>query len=190
MRGLELAFELHRSQARKTASDEPPGPSYLGHLLGVSAIVIDAGGSEDQAIAALLHDAAEDQGGEPVLERIEAKFGPVVRRIVAECSDTFEQPKPPWRARKEAYLAHLGEASQETLLVSLADKLYNARSIVVDLRRSGSDVWRRFNRDADPVWYYASLAEIFERLSPGPLADELGQVVTELRELAEALEKG
>lgn len=186
MRGLELAFELHRGQARKTADDEPVGVSYLGHLLGVAAIVIDAGGSEDQAIAALLHDAAEDQGGEAVLERIDREFGSTVRRIVAECSDTFEQPKPPWRERKETYLAHLGEVSPETLLVSLADKLYNARSIVIDLRASGSEVWRRFNPDADPIWYYACLAEIFGRLIPGPLVTELEREVGEMKRLAEA----
>jgi (p)ppGpp synthase/HD superfamily hydrolase len=184
LHGLQLAFELHQGQARKTAPDEPPGVSYLGHLLGVAGIVIDAEGSEDQAIAALLHDAAEDQGGEVVLERIETEFGETVRRIVAECSDTFEQPKPPWRQRKEAYLAHLDEVSAETVLVSLADKLYNVRSIVLDLRESGEDVWRRFNADADPLWYYESLASIFGRLRPGTLADELAREVDELRRLA------
>lgn len=183
--GLELAFELHRGQARKTADDEPAGVSYLGHLLGVAAIVIDAGGSEDQAVAALLHDAAEDQGGTHVLGQIESRFGDSVGRIVAECSDTFEQPKPPWRERKERYLAQLEDASAETLLVSLADKLYNARAIVIDLRSSGSDLWRRFNADADPLWYYGALAETFERLRPGPLAEELSREVTEMRRLTE-----
>ena len=184
LRGLQLTYELHHDQARKSAPDEPAGASYLGHLLGVAGIVIDAGGSEDQAIAALLHDAAEDQGGEEVLERIRSEFGDTVERIVRECSDTFEQPKPPWRQRKESYLGHLEEVSSETLLVSLADKVYNVRSIVLDLRESGADVWRRFHEDADPVWYYESLAEIFARLRPGTLSDELTREVAELEGLA------
>ncbi len=92
---VELTIELHSDQARKTAADEPDGPSYLGHLLGVAALVIDAGGSEDEAIAALLHDAVEDQGGGPTLERIRSGFGAEVARIVEECSDSFGDPKPP-----------------------------------------------------------------------------------------------
>ena len=97
---LKYAVELHASQRRK-GSDTP----YIGHLLGVCGLVIEDGGSEDEAIAALLHDAAEDQGGEATLEEIEELFGPEVRRIVASCSDTFEMPKPPWRERKEDYVA-------------------------------------------------------------------------------------
>lgn len=178
---LEFAFELHRDQARKTAPDEPRGPAYVGHLLGVAAIVIDAGGSEDQAIAALLHDAAEDQGGSAILDRISDGFGENVALIVRECSDALVTPKPPWRERKQRYLEHLEDASLEALLVSLADKIYNVRSILLDHRAIGEKVWERFNPDADVRWYYVSLASEFRRLlGATPLVTELEGLVDRL----------
>ena len=119
---LGYAAEKHATQTRK-AGEVP----YLGHLLSVAGLVIEADGTETQAIAALLHDAAEDQGGERTLAEIGQKFGADVASIVAECSDTFEAPKPPWRGRKERYIQHLREASDDAVLVSLADKLDNAR---------------------------------------------------------------
>jgi (p)ppGpp synthase/HD superfamily hydrolase len=177
---LEYASRKHATQTRK-ASEVP----YLGHLLSVAGLVIEADGTETQAIAALLHDAAEDQGGELTLTEIEQKFGPGVASIVAECSDTFETPKPPWRERKERYIDHLRGASDDAVLVSLADKLDNARAILRDFRALGSQVWQRFSVQ-DPqlhLWYYRSLLEVFDQRSQS-------WMVGELRDVIDALEQG
>ena len=173
---LAYAFHVHGGQTRK-GSETP----YVGHLLGVCALVIEDGGDEDEAIAALLHDAAEDAGGRERLEDIRARFGDRVADVVAQCSDTFETPKPPWRERKEAYLAHLGAASAEALRVGLADKVYNAGAVLRDYRELGEQLWSRFNagRD-DSLWYYRALADTYARLKPGPLAAELERLVSEL----------
>jgi (p)ppGpp synthase/HD superfamily hydrolase len=180
-RALVLAFDLHRGQVRKGSTGIP----YIGHLLGVTSIVIEDGGDEDEAIAALLHDGPEDQGGEPTLDRIRAEFGDRVADIVEGCSDTLEDPKPPWRERKEAYLAHLEEAPPEVLRVSLADKLHNARSILSDYREVGEELWSRFNGTREEsLWYYRSLSEIFARRCSGPLVEELETTVTEIEALA------
>jgi GTP pyrophosphokinase len=180
-RALDLAFELHRGQTRKGSA-----VPYFGHLLGVTSIVIESGGSEDEAIAALLHDAVEDQGGYATLERIRAEFGQQVATIVEELSDSFGDPKPPWRERKQGYLEHLEDASQASLLVSLADKLHNMRTILVDYREVGEQLWSRFNAGRDEVlWYYRSLAAAFARLRAGALATELGAAVAELERLIE-----
>lgn len=176
---LGFAAELHRTQTRK-ASQVP----YVGHLLSVAGLVIESDGTETEVIAALLHDAAEDQGGDATLAQIEERFGPDVATIVEECSDTVVTPKPPWRERKQAYLTHLEKASDSTLLVSMADKLDNARAILRDLRRYGPKVWQRFNTD-DPhqhLWYYRSLLEIYRRRSDSWLVDELSRVVETLAE--------
>jgi (p)ppGpp synthase/HD superfamily hydrolase len=176
---LGYAAELHRSQTRK-ASDVP----YVGHLLSVAGLVIEADGDETTAIAALLHDAAEDQGGEATLAEIEERFGSEVASIVEECSDTVVTPKPPWRQRKENYIAHLDKVSDRTILVSLADKLDNARAILRDLRRYGPRVWQRFNTD-DPhehLWYYRSLLDVYRRRTDTWLVDELERVVRTLEE--------
>jgi len=147
---------------------------YVAHLLGVTALVIEDGGDEDQAIAALLHDAVEDQGGMTTLEEIRSLFGYRVADIVAGCTDSFQTPKPPWKIRKEGYLSHLSEATEDVRLVSLADKLHNARSILHDLKKDGGSVWKRFNGGKEgTLWYYNSLLNIFE-LNPGsPMIDEL-----------------
>jgi GTP pyrophosphokinase len=180
-RALGLAFELHRGQSRKGS-----GVPYFGHLLGVASIVIETGGSEDEAIAALLHDAAEDQGGHATVERIRVEFGDPVATVVEECSDSFGEPKPPWRERKQAYLEGLERASEAALAVSLADKLHNMRTIVVDYRAVGERLWDRFNASREDVlWYYRSLAAAFARLRPGPLATELTGAVAELERLVE-----
>lgn len=126
---LALTFELHQRQERKGS-----GVPYVAHVLGVSSLVLEHGGDEDEAIAALLHDAVEDQGGAATLARIAAGFGARVADIVRGCSDSMGEPKPPWRERKEHYLAHLGSASTSVRLVSSCDKLYNARTILADLR--------------------------------------------------------
>jgi (p)ppGpp synthase/HD superfamily hydrolase len=177
---LKYAAELHRTQTRK-AGDIP----YLGHLLSVAGLVIEADGSQTQAIAALLHDAAEDQGGEATLAEIEQRFGPDVAKIVRECSDTFEDPKPPWQERKERYIAHLDDASDDTILVSLADKLDNARAILRDFREHGDDLWQRFSVDNPQkhLWYYRSLLAVYERRNSTWLVDELRRVVGTLEEL-------
>ena len=181
-RALLLGVELHASQPRK--GNTLP---YLGHVLGVASLVIDDGGSEDEIIAALLHDGPEDQGGETTLERIRAEFGDGVAGIVAECSDTFEDPKPPWRERKEAYLKHLETASDGALRVSLADKLHNARAILADYRVLGEDLWHRFAGKRDgTIWYYAALSATFARRRPGAMAEELARTVSEIKRLAGA----
>ena len=174
---LTYAADLHRNQTRK-GGDIP----YVGHLLSVASLVIEAGGSQAQAIAALLHDAAEDQGGEQTLAEIGRKFGPEVAGIVAQCSDTFEKPKPPWQQRKERYVAHLGEASEDTILVSLADKLDNARAILRDYRERGDELWQRFSvKDPEKhLWYYTSLLKVYEKRNKTWLVAELGRVLKEL----------
>ena len=141
---LAYASDLHRTQERKGS-----GIPYVGHLLSVASLVIEGGGTEDQAIAGLLHDAVEDQGGAPTLAVIRERFGDGVARIVEQCSDTDEVPKPPWKQRKQQYVDHLVYASKETILVSLADKLDNARAILRDYRTDGPALWDRFSQN-DP----------------------------------------
>lgn len=176
---LGYATALHNTQTRK-ASEVP----YVGHLLSVAGLVIEADGTEIEAIAGLLHDAAEDQGGDATLAEIEERFGPEVAVIVAECSDTVVTPKPPWRQRKENYIRHLDKASDSTIRVSMADKLDNARAILRDLRREGPQVWQRFTTEdpQDHLWYYQSLLEIYRRRSKSWLVDELARVVHTLED--------
>jgi (p)ppGpp synthase/HD superfamily hydrolase len=176
---LGYAAEKHATQTRK-AGEVP----YLGHLLSVAGLVIEADGTETQAIAALLHDAAEDQGGERTLAEIDQKFGADVASIVAECSDTFEAPKPPWRGRKERYIQHLREASDDAVLVSLADKLDNARAILRDFRAHGNEVWQRFSVQ-DPqlhLWYYRSLLEVYSQRAHNWMVGELHDVIDALEQ--------
>lgn len=176
---LDYALELHGDQQRK-GSDTP----YVAHLLAVASLVLEDGGDEEQAIAALLHDAPEDQGGRETLEAIRQRFGDRVADIVHGCTDTYETPKPPWRQRKEDYLEHLKIAPVEVRRVSLADKLHNARSILTDLLRSGEDVWERFNGGKDgTLWYYRSLLVVFRSRSDSPLVTELGWVLQRIESL-------
>ena len=181
-RALQLANHLHRQQRRKGT-----GTPYVGHLLAVSSLVLECGGDEDAAIAALLHDAVEDQGGPATLALISDEFGPRVAELVAACSDSDTIPKPPWRERKEAYLAHLEHADDATRLISCADKVHNSRCIVRDLLELGEELWPRFKgggRDGS-LWYYRSMADIFLRLGPHRLAVELDELVTRMERLAE-----
>jgi len=178
-RALLLAFELHRSQRRK-GSDIP----YYAHLLEVTAIVLEDGGDEDQAIAALLHDAVEDQGGLPTLNRIRSEFGERVAGIVEGCSDSTSVFKPPWRFRKEEYLRKLPSHPPEVLLVSLADKVHNARTIFVALQRQGDGVWERFNGGkAGTIWYYRALTQAYEGLVDPFRLDELKRLVGEIEKI-------
>jgi (p)ppGpp synthase/HD superfamily hydrolase len=176
---MAYAAEKHATQTRK-GSDIP----YLGHLLSVAGLVIDADGTETEAIAALLHDAAEDQGGEETLAQIREKFGDEVAEIVRECSDTFETPKPPWRERKENYIRHLLKASDGAILVSLADKLHNGRAILRDYRDVGDQLWTRFNVK-DPqqhLWYYRSLLDVYAQRINNWMVDELREVIDALEQ--------
>ncbi len=163
---FDLAVRLHDGQLRKGTSIP-----YIAHLMAVAALVQEHGGSEEQAIAALLHDGPEDQGGEPTLALIEERFGETVGRIVAECSDTFETPKPPWRERKENYIRHVETASEETILVSLADKTHNLGSILADHAEIGEAIWERFSGRKDGTrWYYEALLEVYRRRVSGQAA--------------------
>ncbi|MDO8346368.1 MAG: HD domain-containing protein [Rugosibacter sp.] len=177
---LILAHELHAGQVRKGTAIP-----YVSHVLAVAGIVLDYGGDEDEAIAALLHDAVEDCGGAPVLADIRRLFGDRVAGIVAACSDTDQIPKPPWQARKEAYLDHLRDASASVRLVSAADKLHNARAILADYREIGESLWGRFNATrAQTLWYYRALVETFEAHGCTPLVSELARTVRDIEHLA------
>jgi len=171
---LPYASRLHRDQVRKGTSTP-----YITHLLAVASIVGENGGTEDEVVAALLHDAPEDQGGEARLEEIRARFGDRVAEIVDGCTDTYETPKPPWRERKERYLAHLAYASGSVRLVSSADKLHNARAVLSDYRLLGEDLWTRFNGGKEgTLWYYRAIVGTLR--GDGPIVEELDRVVTEL----------
>ncbi len=180
---VAYAAKKHHRQTRK-GGDIP----YIGHLLSVAGLVIEAGGTETQAIAALLHDAAEDQGGKETLAEIREHFGADVERIVEECSDTLEDPKPPWRERKTTYIERLNDASNDTILVSLADKVDNARAILRDFRGSGSELWQRFSvtDPNDHLWYYRSLLDVYQHRTDSWLVDELRRTLDALEELVNA----
>lgn len=189
---LQLANELHREQTRKGT----PVP-YMAHLMAVAGIVLEANAYhrfdniEDVAIGALLHDAIEDQGHRISLEEIRERFGDKVHEIVRDCSDAIieeeHQEKPPWRERKEAYINRIKDKSRETLLVSCADKLHNARSILFDYERIGDRIWDRFNPDKEEtLWYYESLCEAFgEAWGENPLLSEFKILVGRMKAFIE-----
>jgi (p)ppGpp synthase/HD superfamily hydrolase len=189
---LVWAAELHATQYRTDTS-----VPYLAHLLATCALVLEHGGDEDQAIAALLHDAVEDQGGAPRLAEIGDRFGARVARIVEACSDRVLAPgevAPEWRERKEAYLVQLRSEPPEVLLVTACDKLNNASVIVRDLGRIGRDVWGRFTAGREgQLWYYASLVAAFEGRGdalPSALGAELRDTVERMHEADAAAEAG
>lgn len=179
---LTFAATLHREQIRK--GTQIP---YISHLLAVSSLVLEAGGNEDLAIAGLLHDSLEDQGEQVSYEGLVDRYGPRVAEIVRACSDDEPPPgqeKRPWRRRKQDYVAHLGQADADVLMVSRADKLHNARSILMDARSGGAEFWKRFNAPkTDQLWYYTQLSEAFCRRLPGPQSDELARVVAAMIDL-------
>ena len=176
---VSLAFDIHAGQVRKGA--ETP---YIGHLLGVASLVLEHGGDEEQAVAAILHDAIEDCGIEQE-GVIAGRFGARVAAIVRGCTDADSIPKPPWRQRKQDYLDSLSSKTRDILLVSCADKLHNARAILTDFHTHGRDGFDRFTGGTDgTLWYYASLAEEFERLLPGALSRELADTVRRLDRVA------
>jgi GTP pyrophosphokinase len=177
---LIYATRLHAAQVRKATA-----VPYVAHLLGVAAIVLENGGDEDEAIAALLHDAVEDQGGAATRDEIRRRFGERATAIVDGCTDTDVTPKPPWRARKEAYIAHVRHADRSVRLVSAADKLYNVRSLARDYRQLGEELWARFNGGRDgTLWYYRGLVDAFRAAGSTPLVEELARTVDELESLA------
>lgn len=177
---LQLAWRLHARQVRKGTTIP-----YVSHLIAVSGIALEHGANEDEAIAALLHDAVEDAGGLPTLDMIRARFGGTVADIVDGCTDAYVEPKPPWRARKEAYLAHLASGSPSVRLVSASDKLHNARTILADLRVHGPALWVRFTAGRDgSLWYYRALVQAFEAHGRTPLVGELDRTVQEIEAVA------
>ena len=180
IQALTYAARLHARQFRKR-TQRP----YIGHLLSVTSIVIEYGGDEEMAIAALLHDAVEDQGGRPRLREIRKKFGQRVAHIVDGCTDSYAQPKPPWMQRKRAYVQRVAAESPEVRLVSAADKLSNARETLYEFRIHGDVVFDRFaGKKAGTLWYYRALVTEFGKAGSHPLVDELDRIVTELESLA------
>lgn len=181
---LTYACRAHSDQLRKGTKTP-----YVAHLLAVASLALECGASENEAIAALLHDAVEDAGGKPRLEDIRREFGDEVATIVAGCTDADVIPKPPWQARKEAYIARLLGESGSVLLVSACDKLHNARSILTDLREDGSLTWSKFKGGkAGTLWYYQSLLEKYRARGdlPKRLVRELERTLDEIATLAAA----
>ena len=177
---VEYAFYLHAGQKRKGTKIP-----YISHLMGVSSLVLEHGGTEDEAIAALLHDAVEDQGGKDTWKAISALFGSKVATIVKGCTDSTITPKPEWKPRKKKYIKHLRQTKNESIrLVSAADKLHNARAILADYRQLKEKLWKRFNVGKDDqLWYYGELVRVFKAKGPRALAVELHATVSELENL-------
>ncbi len=182
---LVYAARLHAGQRRK-GSDTP----YISHLLAVTAIALDHGASENEAIAALLHDAVEDQGGQETLEEIRRRFGDQVARIVAACSDTDASPKPPWRERKEAFVRRLRTEPYSVRLVVAADKLHNVRDVLSSYRVQGEDLWSHFNGRRDgTLWYYRAVVDaLVGAAKPGEnrlqaIIDEIDRTLAALQQL-------
>jgi (p)ppGpp synthase/HD superfamily hydrolase len=177
---VNYAVRLHANQLRK-ATEIP----YVSHLFGVAGLAMEYGATEDEAIAALLHDAVEDQGGKPTLENIRSRFGENVASIVEGCTDTDKQPKPPWRERKEAYIEHARHANPSVCIVSACDKLHNTRCILSDVRFEGDAAFRKFTGGKEgTLWYYRSMVDAFRGKLPRRLADELERAVSALERLS------
>jgi len=183
-RAFQFAAEKHAGQTRK-ASTIP----YIAHLMGVASLVLEAGGDEDLAIAALLHDVVEDCGGAPMLKEVRRRFGSRVAEVVDGCTDAYEVPKPAWLERKESYIRRLKKESADTRLVSAADKLNNVRSILSDYRAVGESVWSRFNGGREgTLWYYRTLRDEFLRDKPNCVTRDLELAVNELELLTGSFE--
>lgn len=175
-----FAIELHANQVRK-GKNIP----YIAHIFSVTALVLEMGGNEEECIAALLHDAVEDQGGYETLNVIQTKFGEHVANIVSACTDSFTTPKPPWTERKRKYIEHLQDIGEDVFKVVLADKIHNARTILLDLRAEGDQVWERFNGGKEgTLWYYNQLREILCQKANNKFTDEFARLVTEINKHA------
>ena len=173
---LIYATQLHANQTRKV--DKIP---YISHLMSVSALILEAGGSEDEAIAGLLHDAVEDQGGKATREEIREKFGETVVEIVDGCTETDITPKPPWKQRKIDYIENIRNGSDSVKLVSLADKLHNARSLLIGYRNKGDKLWDYFSGSKeDKLWFYGELLEIYQQGNINFMTVELERILQEL----------
>ncbi len=178
---LTYAAELHREQQRKVS-----GVPYVGHLLRVAGIVLEYGGDEDEAIAALLHDAVEDQGGSPVLEEIRRRFGEAVAKTVLGCSDTQTRPKPPWQERKQAHVEHVRTASPSVRMVVAADKLDNARSLLHEYRVRGESLWSFFHGGrSGTLWYYDAMLAGLKEAGVTKLVEELERTLAEMHKVME-----
>lgn len=181
MAGMTRRFDdalLYAHAAHPTQTKKATGAPYIGHLLGVASIVIDNEGTEDEAIAALLHDAAEDAGGRERLADIRSHFGPVVARIVDDCTDSYATPKEPWTERKQKYVAHARTLDASSLRVSAADKVHNTYGLLRDLRSLGEKVWERYTASPDDVLaYYQGLVRAYREAGGGRLVDELDRIV-------------
>jgi (p)ppGpp synthase/HD superfamily hydrolase len=179
-RAFRYAAEKHAGQTRKQSA-----VPYLSHLMAVASLVLEAGGDEDMAIAALLHDVVEDCGGMPRLREIRKQFGPRVAKIVEGCTDSFGDPKPAWLERKKNYLRELKQADAATRLVSASDKLHNVRTVLTDYRQQGESVWKRFQGGREgTLWYYRAISDEFRRQTANRITRELGLAVRELGKAA------
>lgn len=175
-RAFRYAAKMHEGQVRKQTA-----VPYLSHLMAVASLVLEAGGDEEMAIAALLHDVVEDCGGMPRLREIRRQFGARVARIVEGCTDSFVQPKPDWIERKKEYLREVKHADSETRLVSASDKLHNVRTILADYRKDGEAIWTRFSgKKEGTLWYYRSLSDEYQRRNRNRITRELAIAVEEL----------
>jgi (p)ppGpp synthase/HD superfamily hydrolase len=175
-RAFRYAAEKHSGQTRKQTA-----VPYLSHLMAVASLVLEAGGDEDLAIAALLHDVVEDCGGMPRLREIRKQFGSRVAKIVEGCTDSFGEPKAEWVKRKKDYLREVKHADAETRLVSASDKLHNVRTILADYRKDGEAIWARFSgKKEGTLWYYRALSDEYRRRNPNRITRELGIAVAEL----------
>ena len=182
LRAFQFAAEKHAGQTRKSSTIP-----YIAHLMGVASLVLEAGGDEDLAIAALLHDVVEDCGGAPMSKEVRRRFGKRVAQVVDGCTDSNIDPKPPWRERKENYLRHLKRADAGTRLVSAADKLNNIRSILADYREIGESVWARFNGGREgTLWYYRALRDEFRRGKANRIIRDYELAVNKLEALTQA----
>jgi len=174
------AAKLHGGKLRKKTRIPD-----IGHILAVTAIALEYGANETEAIAALLHDAVEDAGGRKRLNDIERKFGRAVARIVHGCTDSLAEPKPSWLDRKMEYVAHVRSAPMSTKLVSASDKLQNVRSLLRNYREEGERLWRRYNCGKEgALWYYRALVKAFTGKRIKPLVRELDRALSELESLA------
>lgn len=179
-RAFRYAADMHEGQTRKQTA-----VPYLSHLMAVTALVLEAGGDEEMAIAALLHDVVEDCGGMPRLREVKKLFGSRVARIVEGCTDSFVSPKLPWSVRKNDYLKRLKGKDAETRLVSACDKLHNVRTVISDYRRDEESIWQRFNGGREgTLWYYRALSDEFQRRRPNRITRELAIAVEELETIA------
>lgn len=175
-RAFRYAAVQHAGQTRKQSA-----VPYLSHLMAVASLVLEAGGDEDMAIAALLHDVVEDCGGMPRLREIRKQFGTRVAKIVEGCTDSFGEPKPEWMERKKGYLREVKHAGAETRLVSASDKLHNVRTILADYRQHGEAIWTRFSgKKEGTLWYYRALSDEYQRRNPNRITRELEIAVGEL----------